>query len=102
MLSSSHRELFVWYRVESSRLQPARAAVLAMQDRLQAEVSGLQTRLLARSDAGSTAQTWMEAYARPGDVQGVCTATQALIEMSAASLADLIEGERNAEAFVPA
>jgi hypothetical protein len=73
-----------------------------MQDRLQAEVPGLQARWLTRADAGSTTQTWMETYARPDDMQGVCTATQALIEERARSLGALIEGGRHAEAFVPA
>ncbi len=63
---------------------------------------GLQVRLLVRADAGSTMQTWMEAYARPDDVEGVGTATQALIEDRARSLGTLIDGERHAEAFVPA
>ncbi|MEO7057777.1 MAG: DUF4936 family protein [Caldimonas sp.] len=100
--SPGPRELFVWYRVEAARLRPAHAAVLEMQDRLRAEVSGLQARLLTRSEDGSTVQTWMETYARPDDVQGVCTATQALIEDRARSLAAMTEGARHAEAFLPA
>ena len=94
------RELFVWYRVDPRRADPAREAVDAMQRSLAAVCPGLQARLLVRREAA--VETWMESYARPrgsGDRAGIDAATEAAIAAAAESLRDLIEGDRHVEAF---
>jgi len=93
------RELFVWYRVAPAREQEASAFVLEMQRALVREIPGLATRLLVRSEPSLDRQTWMETYAHPG---GIDAAAEAAIERRARELSALIDGERHAEAFLPA
>jgi uncharacterized protein DUF4936 len=94
------RELFVWYRVATERVDAARAAVLAMQRSLQDAWPGLQARLLVRDDAAIA--TWMETYARPASPRGrpgIDERIEADIAAAAGGLDALIEGERHVEAF---
>ena len=93
------RELFVWYRVTAARAPEAKAAVLDMHRALAGEVPGLVARLLTRSEPDADRQTWMETYAHP---DGIDAATEAAIDRQARELSSFIDGERHAEAFVPA
>jgi hypothetical protein len=95
------RELFVWYRVDDARAEPARAAVRAMQRSLAASHPGLRMRLLVRPGAG--VQTWMETYAivpsPRSDQRGIDPETEAAIADAARSLRGVVDGERHVEAF---
>ena len=73
-----------------------------MQRALAGDVPGLVARLLVRSEPGVDPQTWMEAYAAGARTGGVDAAVEAAIDRYAQELACFIEGERHAEAFVPA
>jgi hypothetical protein len=93
------RELFVWYRVRSDRVDEARMAVLVLQQSLRGRWPGMQARLLIRDD-GETS-TWMETYSLPGDTDdaGIDSAIEAAIAAAAQSLERLIDGARHVEAF---
>ena len=93
------RELFVWYRVTAARAPAAKAAVFDMHRALADEMPGLVARLLTRSEPGVDPQTWMETYAHPG---GIGVAAEAAIDRHARKLVSFIDGERHAEAFMPA
>lgn len=93
------RELYVWYRVAGAQAGPARSAVLAMQAALRSDVPGLEARLLTRIDTETSAETWMESYARPAAAGGVDEGVQATIAARAACSLAFIDGQRHCEAF---
>lgn len=93
------RELFVWYRVSEGQREAARVAVLAMQQALRTRTAGLRARLLVRTDAQGSTQTWMETYAVAGSKAGVDNELEAAIEIEAAMTVPLIDGPRHSEAF---
>jgi Domain of unknown function (DUF4936) len=100
------RELFVYYRVRPGHETSALSIVEAFQSRLRQGVPRLQARLLCRSEASGTAQTWMEIYAvdpQPGGDRGdggITAELQQVIEAEAGPLAPCIEGSRHTEVFV--
>jgi hypothetical protein len=91
------RRLYIYWKVEPSRLVAATQAARAFQGSL----AGIEATLLRRADEGSVPRaTLMETYASPGglsadDVRG-------LIERSATALAAWADGGRHAEVFEPA
>ena len=98
------RELFIYYRVHLQAAPAAKAAVIAMQTRLQQRHPGLKARLLCRieSDPAPT-QTWMETYAIDPMTHpaGITPELQAEIDAEARVLAESIDGVRHTEAFRP-
>jgi len=97
-------ELFIYYRIPVTNAAAARSQVDAFQARLRDRHRGLVTRLMRRPDANNNQQTWMETYSFERSTQhsgGVTPALQAEIETEAQGLAELIDGERHAEVFIP-
>jgi Domain of unknown function (DUF4936) len=98
-------ELYVYYRVAPADEALACAQVQALQQRLGAELPGLQARLLRRgadassASAGSTGlSTWMETY-RHAD--GLGAAQLALIRQAAQGVPGRCVGARHEECFEP-
>lgn len=96
------RELFVYYRVRPGRETSALTIVDEFQDRLRQRIPWLQARLLFRSEASGSAQTWMEIYAvdPQQEADGITAELQQTIEAAAGPLAPCIEGSRHTEVFV--
>ncbi len=103
------RALFVWWRVDASRLDEASATANALQAALVRSMPGLQARLYRRVDAsaaegggGATlpSATVMETYAMESG--GITAEVEVQIEAAAQSaLGGLVDGERHVEAFEP-
>jgi hypothetical protein len=95
------RELFIYYRVEAVKAREARAAVLAMQARLQAEMPHIVARLMRRDDGNSELQTWMETYRTDSrhDATGIDATMQATIESASCDVQACLEGTRHTEVF---
>ena len=89
------RALFVYWRIDASRLEQTLSAVRAAQADLRANWPGLQACLWQRSDPGLPA-TVMETYAAP---QGIDVLSQARID---AAVAPCVPTTRHVEAFTPA
>jgi len=95
-------ELFVYYRAAAHQAAAITAAVGSMQSALRLEMPHMHARLLRRplkNDAGE--HTWMETYAldpinHPAGIDASCAA---LIELRAASWAELRNGPRHHEVF---
>lgn len=93
-------QLFVYYRVRSSHVPTAVAALRALHGDWQREDPALGCELMQRVDDGGTEQvTLMEVY-RHAD--GVAPSWQQRIECEArAALAPWLVGERHVEVFAP-
>lgn len=96
------RELFIYYRVEAAKARDARAAVLAMQARLQADMAHLVAHLMQRDDGNSELQTWMETYRTDPRhaAAGIDVAMQALIESASSAVQACVAGTRHTEVFI--
>ncbi|HWH84623.1 MAG TPA: DUF4936 family protein [Burkholderiaceae bacterium] len=94
------RELFVYYRVREADAPAAARIAREFQARLRAQHPALLTRLLRRPQAADGFVTWMEVYAAAPD--GIDAALQAQIEIAAAALRPLLDGERHTEVFIDA
>ncbi len=93
-------ELYVYYGVDPSRVESARAALLTAQAELCRDWPGLQARLLQRADAAQPGQplTWMETYHHPDGLSHGCLA--ALQDVLTALPPGRIT-DRHEERFVP-
>jgi len=100
-LGRNVRELFIYYRTTLADSTVLQATALAMQARLQAQHTGLNTRLLRRPEAANGLLTWMEIYDLPASPTGVSESLQRDIETAAlAALTPLLAGPRHTEVFV--
>ncbi|MDB5820204.1 MAG: hypothetical protein JWQ11_3844 [Rhizobacter sp.] len=94
---SSARELYVYYRVDSTQVDPTRRAIEALQRALIDAHPGLSARLLQKEPVADEAPTWMEIYTAPG---GVSPPLAAAIEEAAMAVAHLLRGARHVEVFL--
>ena len=93
------RELFIYWHVAPGRLAEAGAAMAAFQQALQAQHTGLVTRLYCRSDDDAGRATLMETYALPGGIPQALQTT--LVVQGAQAAAPWCEGSRHVEVFEP-
>ncbi|RZS56762.1 DUF4936 family protein [Sphaerotilus mobilis] len=93
-------ELYVYYGVDPSQVDPARTALLAAQAALCRDWPGLQARLLQRADAARPGQplTWMEIYRHP---DGLSHDRLAALREGLAALPPGRLSDRHEERFMP-
>lgn len=97
--SDGLRALFIYYRVPVARADEALHAVLSMQGLLTQRWSGLQARLLRRTDDAHHAaleETWMEVYEHPSGVDVLC---EKMIAEQSSMLPSGLIGARHVESF---
>lgn len=88
-------ELYIYYRVQEQRAAELAPQVVAMQQRLSAEL-GVQAQLKRRPNAKDGLQTWMEVYlATPAGFDG---ALDEAVKQS--GILAWIDGERHTEVFM--
>jgi Domain of unknown function (DUF4936) len=96
------RELFIYYRVRSTDVPAALAAVHAFQAQLRRQFPHLTARLLRRPEEADGRQTWMETYSTDPrhDAAGITPGLQSEIEARAAALLPIVDGPRHTEVFL--
>ncbi|MFO1220819.1 MAG: DUF4936 family protein [Burkholderiaceae bacterium] len=102
-MSSTQRELFVYYRVDAAECEQASGAVRAFQQALRTAHPALTTRLLRRPETKGGQVTLMEMYALDPAAcpDGIDDAWLARIEGAAIVVRRWQHGERHVEWFDP-